>query len=289
MKPHPLRARRIAGSVAIFVLVVGHTTGNPSSRASEPATIAWRDDYGSALAEAADTNRLLWVQFTGPWCPNCTRMEQDSFPHPAIVEHARASFVPLKLRSDVHEQLALSFNLRALPATIIVAPDREIVSIHEGYLGPDEFDAFLRDSLALRATRSPHASGSPKPAREPSAPDAKPQPPRPAAPAVSGYCPVSLVRARKLVRGNAQFVVFHQGRVYHLASDEMVAHFREAPERYVPANDGACPVEQVDKKTAKPGSPQWGVLYRGRLYLCSSAENRRLFFNEPDRYTVVDR
>ena len=95
-------------------------------------------------------NRFLWIQFTGPWCPNCTRMERDSFLHPAIIQHARQSFVPLKLRSDVHEQLALSFNLSGLPATIIVAPNREIIAIHQGYLGPAEFDAFLRDCLARR-------------------------------------------------------------------------------------------------------------------------------------------
>ena len=39
--------------------------------------------------------------------------------HPAC----RESFVPLKLRSDVHEELALGFNLSGLPATIIVTPN----------------------------------------------------------------------------------------------------------------------------------------------------------------------
>ena len=70
------------------------------------------------------------------------------FPIRSVVQHARESFVPFKLRSDVHEQLALSFNLSAVPATIIVAPSREVVAIHQGYLGPAEFDAFLRDSLS---------------------------------------------------------------------------------------------------------------------------------------------
>ena len=89
--------------------------GDTSSRAAEPDPIAWRDDYGTALEEAQAANRLLWIQFTGPWCPNCTRMERDSFPHPAVVQHARESFVPLKLRSDVHEQLALSSTFPLCP------------------------------------------------------------------------------------------------------------------------------------------------------------------------------
>ena len=86
-------------------------------------------------------NRLLWIQFTGPWCPNCTRMERDSFPHPAIVEHSQRSFLPLKLRSDLNEQLVAAFNLTAIPATIIVAPNRDVIGFHQGYLGPDDLDA----------------------------------------------------------------------------------------------------------------------------------------------------
>ena len=71
------------------------------ARGDEPPSIDWRDDYAGALEDARAANRLLWIQFTGPWCPNCTRMERDSFPHPAIVEHSQRSFVPLKLRSDL--------------------------------------------------------------------------------------------------------------------------------------------------------------------------------------------
>ena len=72
-----------------------------------------------------------------PWCPNCTRMEQDSFSHPAIRGHARQSFVPVKLRADANEELALHFELSGLPATVIVAPSREVLAVRQGYLGPE--------------------------------------------------------------------------------------------------------------------------------------------------------
>src|SRR6185312_10524951 len=81
------------------------------AQGAEPEPISWHGDYTGALEEARSANRLLWIQFTGPWCPNCKRMERDAFPDPDVIEHARESFVPLKLRSDVHEQLALGFNL----------------------------------------------------------------------------------------------------------------------------------------------------------------------------------
>jgi YHS domain-containing protein len=289
MNRQPVRPRPAAAGVAIVVLALVYGSAEKHSIAAEPTAIAWRDDYASALEESRATNRPLWVQFTGPWCPNCTRMEQDSFPDPAITAHAQSSFVPLKLRGDVDEQLAGAFNIRGLPATIVVAPDRQILATHEGYLAPAELDALLRDALALQASRSEPAGEHVAAMTGSSASTAKSDAPGNSPPALSGYCPVSLVRARKLVMGQPQFAVTHQGRVYHLASNEMVEHFRHGPERYVPANDGTCPVEQAEQRTAKPGNPRWGVLYRDRLYVFATNENRQLFFRDPDRYAVAGR
>ena len=111
---------------------------NAESPETVPDAISWREDYGEALVEARASDHLLWIQFTGPWCPNCQRMEQDSFTDSAIREHSRTDFVPLKLRSDVNEELALSFDLSGLPASVIVDPSRQVLSVHQGYLrAPD--------------------------------------------------------------------------------------------------------------------------------------------------------
>ncbi len=148
-----LRTPRTRSGPAVAALSIAAgmlcaSTLAPIARATEPTPISWRDDYGGALEEARATNRLVWIQFTGPWCPNCVRMERDSFPDADIIGHTQRSFVPLKLRSDVHEQLALAFNLSGLPATVLVAPTREIVAVRQGYLGPEELDQLLSQSLA---------------------------------------------------------------------------------------------------------------------------------------------
>jgi YHS domain-containing protein len=274
-------------SIVVAMLCAGDRIG--TVRALEPEAIAWRDDYGLALDEARVANRLLWIQFTGPWCPNCTRMERDSFPHPAVVKHARDSFVPVKLRSDVHEQLALGFNLSALPATIIVNANREILASHQGYLGPAEFDAFLRESLSRPGEKAggfepvsntSSAQGSAQP--EPSQPtDDEPL-------ALAGYCPVSLVRDRKLVHGETEYTVRNAGRIYRFASIDSRERFREEPDRYVPVINGSCPVNQMDRGRARDGNPKWGALYNNHLFLCASEQDRRQFLENPDHYAMVD-
>ncbi len=147
MNLHPSRHHRhhIAVGLCLAAGVVCAAMRPASAGTPEPEPISWRSDYAGALEESKASNRLLWIQFTGPWCPNCKRMERDSFPDPEIIQHARESYVPLRLRSDVHEELALGFNLSGLPATIIVAPNREVVAVRQGYLGPDELDSLLSD------------------------------------------------------------------------------------------------------------------------------------------------
>jgi YHS domain-containing protein len=288
---HPSRHRRLACALSIVTGALCAVISPGSIAAAEPDSdsITWRVDYAAALEEARATNRLLWIHFTGPWCPNCTRMERDSFPNPTIIQHARRSFIPLKLRSDIHEQLALSFDLSGIPATVIVEPTRQVIAVQQGYLGPDELDALLSEVLAAHRGRdgvqglAGSRPGVPATTRtSPNRPKSETQL------ALSGYCPVSLISGRRLVPGQAEYTVHHEGRVYRFANAVMSGLFRKDPERYIPVNRGDCPVSELDGGTARPGDPRWGVLYQGRLFLCATKEARQRFLNDPQRYALVD-
>jgi YHS domain-containing protein len=284
------RYRRAVSAVSIAVVTSCAAMNLPSARATEPLPISWRDDYGGALEEARASNRLVWIQFTGPWCPNCVRMERDSFRDADVIDHAQRSFVPLKLRSDVHEQLALACNLSGLPATVLVTPTREIIAVRQGYLGPDELDQLLREGLTTwrgrdmaaktdtAKTDTTTAQGGTASARSRDEPKL----------ALSGYCPVSLVADRKLVAGQAAHTVEHEGRAYRFANVAMSERFRKQPERFIPVNRGDCPVTQVDHGVARPGIPRWGLLYQGRLFVFATDGARRQFLDDPDRYAMVD-
>ncbi len=263
-----------------------------TARATEPTPIVWRADYGGALEEARATNRLVWIQFSGPWCPNCLRMERDSFPDANVIEHSQRSFIPLKLRSDVHEQLALAFNLSGLPATVLVTPNREIVAVHQGYLGPDDLDELLSQGLATWREREASSKKEADARKDVATTDAgkadaekaKKEPLL----ALSGYCPVTLITQRKLVAGRAEHTVEHDGHVYRFAGEAQKARFRQDPERFIPVNRGNCPVAQVEQSAEQPGSPRWGLLYQGRLFVFASDEARHRFLDEPQRYATVD-
>ncbi len=146
-------ALSIAAGVVVRSIILG------SAGATEPTPISLANGELRRLpprGRPGRADRLVWIQFTGPWCPNCMRMERDSFPDADVIDHSQRSFVPLKLRSDVHERLALDFNLSGLPATVLIAPTREVIAIRQGYLGPDELERRSsdpgRDRLAIASS-----------------------------------------------------------------------------------------------------------------------------------------
>lgn len=232
--------------------------------ANDGRGVAWRNDLGSAQAESRARDLPLWIQFTGPWCVNCRRMERGAFVHPLVVAASRDRFVPVKLRSDEYEQLALSLGLSALPSTVIVRPSGEVIDKWEGYGEPGEFLVFLEESLA-RFRKEERVEV-----------------------ALASYCPVSLVDRRRLVAGQPTLIARRGGFEYRFADEAARRAFLAAPERYAPSNRGECPVRHVDGGVFQPGHPRWGVLYRGHLYLCADASERERFLKNPERYANVD-
>ena len=263
------------GLLALIALgLIGPTAGPGLVAADEPKKINWREDLGQAQAEAKSRDLLLWIQFTGPWCINCRRMDRATFLHAGVVTRSRDQFVPVKLRSDEHEALAMSLGLTSLPSTVIVRPNGEVVEKYEGYIEPDTFEVTL-GSVLRREGRLPEQVAARKKAKD----DAV---------ALAGYCPVSLLKDQKLVAGRPELSVEHDGRVFRFAGEAEKRAFRHEPDSFVPANGGRCPVSQVDRGDFQPGDPRWGVVYGGHLFLFKDSIERDRFAKDPERYANID-
>ena len=261
----PHRTSRAAFARALAFAAVVLPALSSTLCASE--AIAWRTDYERSVAEARSRNLPLWLQFTGPWCPWCRRMDRDVFTQSEVAESARADFIAVKIHSDQRTDLMERFGVTGLPATIIVRHDGAVLSRVEGYVPVGQFVAFLEQ--------------------------AKPDPivPRPTRPqpeiALAGYSPVSLVEGRGLSEGRSTVSVTYDGHVYRFTSVKERDQFLSDPEKYLPAAGGACPVALLDKGRHVAGKPGHGVYYRGRLYLCADEAARARFAAEPEKYAAA--
>lgn len=273
-------ARRV-GSAALLALglLFGSMPelGFPAARADDTLKIAWRNDLGQAQAEARSRDLLLWIQFTGPWCVNCRRMERSAFIAPRVVIEAHERFVPIKLRSDEHEDLTSNLGLTMLPATVIIRPNGEVVDKFEGYAEPEVFARFLTTMLTQEG-RSPDQLAA----------RARAKANKDNAVALAGYDPVTLLQDQKLVPGRPDLAVEHDGRVFRFVNEAGRAAFLRQPESFAPVNGGRCPVSQVDRGDFASGDPRWGVVYNGHLFLFRDLTDRDRFAKDPERYAGLD-
>ncbi len=271
---HQAQVRWIVGLVLLSAWEVS---------AAENRGIEWRGDLGRAQQEAQAKDRPLWIQFTGPWCSYCHLMDRESFTHQGVISHSQGSLVPVRLQSDVHEDLAGRLGITGLPAAVIVSPNGQVLASHQGFLDGNSFHSFLETALARHVASRPVMK---EPIPEPS-PMPAPAPESSVGVGLAGFCPVSLVRGQRLVEGDDQWVTDYVGRRYFFADEQGRDEFRRRPLRYAPANGGRCPVSLVDQGESREGDPHYGILFGGHLYLCATEEQRVLFQKTPLRYARV--
>ena len=111
----------------------------------------------------------------------------------------------------------------------LISAEGQALAVRQGYLGPRELDELLttsrtnvgadpgektlpastpdrREPIATKEAAEDHRKPTPKPKVE-------------TALALSGYCPVSLVSTKQLIRGQTEYTVAHEGRLYIAAAN----------------------------------------------------------------------
>jgi YHS domain-containing protein/thioredoxin-related protein len=258
---HVARSGPLALSGCLIILAT--TLPTPSS-AAEGRGIAWKTDFAAAQAEAKAKNLPLWIQFTGPWCIFCRKMDANAFIDPGIVARANERFVAVKIRSDSYENLVAQFGITSLPSTVVLSPSgRTILAQSRGYSDPYEFAAIL-DGAWANALVDPGIL------------------------AMNGYCPVRLVEGKGRVKGDHRLAVFHDGHAYRFADAKAREAFLADTEKYLPSAGGLCVVTKKDKALDLPGDAACGATYHGRLYLFSTLDARAKFAASPDSYSGLD-
>lgn len=254
---------------------VSSTSGHTQSR------IQWQSDLNRARQEAQSRGLPVWIQFTGPWCPSCRRMEVETFVDPSVVISSQNDFVTVQLRSDQHESLVHAYGVSYLPATVVIHPSGSVVSRQEGYASPEKFLGFLQGSLS-RLNRTITLVPKPSATTRLASNTAESRF------GLQGYCPITFVRTGKLISGQDQWTVEHEGIRYRFATAIGQDEFRKNPERFAPALRGMCAVRRLDYDSQVEGSPTFAVYINERLYLCSDQESREKFSKNPAKYAIVE-
>ena len=106
--------------------------------------------------------------------------------------------------------------------------------------------------------------------------------------ALGGYCPVELGTNGRWAHGDLRWTVVYKGLIYRLSGDRQRREFLADPERFAPVASGADRVLLVDEQRRVTGRPEFCAIYKGRLYMFSSATCQSRFNDAPNRYAVPE-
>jgi thiol:disulfide interchange protein len=120
--------------------------------------VNWTEDYDAALAQAKETGKPLFLNFTGVTCTNCRWMEKNMFTRADVAEELR-KFVTVELYTDREDPLSRrykkleeeKFGAVTQPLYAVITPDEKRLGETSFERDPARFISFLREKWT-RAT-----------------------------------------------------------------------------------------------------------------------------------------
>ena len=105
--------------------------------------IEWRYEYDLALAEAKKLNKPVLIDFSASWCSYCHMMDSTTFKDPAVQAALQRDYVTVKIDFDRNPALVGTYQIRGIPAFVLLNSFGEMVSNKTGYCDAKDFLAWI--------------------------------------------------------------------------------------------------------------------------------------------------
>ena len=125
-----------------------------ASGANAEQTLRWETTIDGAKRTAGQSNRLVLIVFTAPWCQACRAMESEVLSQPGVNLALEANYVPVKVNVEYFPAAARQYGITALPTTVVIAPTSqgEVLDSIRGRMAASPYLARL-DQVAMDAKR----------------------------------------------------------------------------------------------------------------------------------------
>lgn len=132
--------------VARLAVILTTVCGFGLTTAAEPksqTSIQWKTDLKAAQKEAKETGRPMIVVFGADWCAYCDRFEKSTLGEPKTAEAINRDFVPVLLDFDDEQKIAAVMEVEALPCTVLLSPEADLLGRVVGAKSPRELRTAL--------------------------------------------------------------------------------------------------------------------------------------------------
>lgn len=101
-------------------------------------SIVWQSDLRKAQQVAQQTGRPILVFFTADWCTHCDRFKESTLHNATMADYINRDFVAVQLDFDKEKKAAEILEVEALPSTVIISPEADLLGRVVGAKPPKE-------------------------------------------------------------------------------------------------------------------------------------------------------
>jgi thioredoxin-related protein len=144
-------------TIVLAILGSACTAGDSSEHKKESNTsdVNWVS-YDEGLKLAAESGKVIFVDFYTNWCKFCKKMDIETFSKPEIAEVFEKRFINVKVNAESNKkitlpdgnlsgrELARSFGVRGYPTYWFLKSDGEKINYYSGFAPPEKFIHILK-------------------------------------------------------------------------------------------------------------------------------------------------
>ena len=127
------------------VLAAGTLTAAPpqAGRAAAPSPVRWQTDLKAAHELSVATGKPLLIVFGAEWCGFCHKLEDKTLGDPRMAAYVNEAFIPVHVDFDKQPRVAQILEVEAIPCTIVLSPEADLLGRLDGYMDVTKFRAGL--------------------------------------------------------------------------------------------------------------------------------------------------
>ena len=135
-----MRSRKLAMLTGALLALIFCTS---SGLAASPE-IKWYS-YEEGMALGKRLGKKVVIDFYADWCGFCRMMEGSTFKDPTVIAILNRDFIPVKVHSDREQEIALKYNVHALPNMAFIAQDGRSIGSVPGYIPSNRLVEILEE------------------------------------------------------------------------------------------------------------------------------------------------
>jgi thioredoxin-related protein len=118
----------------------------------------WLRDLQTAHRASQASNRPMVLVFGSENCVYCRKLEKNTLAEARVAHTLDSSFVPVYLSYEQNLKAAEILNIKALPCTVILTPQADLLDRIDGFVEAEKFQTSLRSALKAQAEIIPSSA-----------------------------------------------------------------------------------------------------------------------------------